>query len=105
MSAPYIFHAFDVSYFSAKVRPALRYKRLWVDEVRAELRSSPVARFTGACASWLVQRVLGDYRALDTTDCKQVDEAVAGTGWEAVLAYQPRYRIENRGFDLVLAND
>lgn len=35
---PYIFHAFDVSYFSAKVRPALRYKRLWVDEVRADYR-------------------------------------------------------------------
>ena len=27
--APYRFHAFDVSYFSAKVRPALRYKQLW----------------------------------------------------------------------------
>jgi len=25
---PYVFHAFEVSYFSAKVRPALRYKRL-----------------------------------------------------------------------------
>jgi hypothetical protein len=24
-SAPYVFHAYDVSYFSAKVRPALRY--------------------------------------------------------------------------------
>ena len=35
---PYVFHAFDVSYFSAKVRPALRYKRLWVDEVRADYR-------------------------------------------------------------------
>lgn len=35
--APYRFHAFAVSYFSAKVRPALRYKQLWVDEVRADL--------------------------------------------------------------------
>ena len=33
---PYVFHAFDVSYFSAKVRTALRYKRLWYDEVRAD---------------------------------------------------------------------
>ena len=33
---PYLFHAFEVSYFSAKVRPALRYKRLWVDEVRPD---------------------------------------------------------------------
>lgn len=35
---PYVFHAFDVSYFSAKVRPALRYKRLWYDEVHADYR-------------------------------------------------------------------
>ena len=35
-NGPYTFHAFDVSYFSAKVRPALRYKRLWYDEVHAD---------------------------------------------------------------------
>ena len=35
-SAPYRFHAFEVSYFSAKVRPALRYKQLWVEELRAD---------------------------------------------------------------------
>ncbi|MEO1914117.1 MAG: glutathione S-transferase N-terminal domain-containing protein, partial [Myxococcales bacterium] len=35
---PYEFHAFDVSYFSAKVRPALRYKRVWYDEIRADVR-------------------------------------------------------------------
>ena len=29
---PYLFHAFEVSYFSAKVRPALRYKRLEHDQ-------------------------------------------------------------------------
>jgi glutathione S-transferase len=36
--APYRFHAYEVSYFSAKVRPALRYKGLWVDERRANLQ-------------------------------------------------------------------
>lgn len=36
--SPYIFHAFAVSYFSAKVRPALRYKGLWYEERRADLR-------------------------------------------------------------------
>lgn len=36
-AAPYRFEAFEVSYFSAKVRPALRYKGLWVDERRANL--------------------------------------------------------------------
>lgn len=44
-AAPYRFHAFDVSYFSAKVRPALRYKQLWFEELRADLRE--VQRRTG----------------------------------------------------------
>ncbi|MFT5443131.1 MAG: glutathione S-transferase [Myxococcota bacterium] len=35
--SPYVFHAFEVSYFSAKVRPALRYKGLWYEERRADL--------------------------------------------------------------------
>lgn len=35
--APYQFHAFEVSYFSAKVRPALRYKGVWYEERRADL--------------------------------------------------------------------
>ena len=43
--APYRFHAFEVSYFSAKVRPALRYKQLWFEELRADLRE--VQRRTG----------------------------------------------------------
>jgi glutathione S-transferase len=43
--APYRFHAFEVSYFSAKVRPALRHKRLWYEELRADL--ADVKRRTG----------------------------------------------------------
>jgi len=44
-AAPYRFHAFEVSYFSAKVRPALRYKQLWFEELRADL--AEVQRRTG----------------------------------------------------------
>lgn len=44
-SAPYRFHAFEVSYFSAKVRPALRYKQLWYEELRADL--GEIRRRTG----------------------------------------------------------
>lgn len=44
-SDAYRFHAFEVSYFSAKVRPALRYKRLRYDEVRADVRE--IQRRTG----------------------------------------------------------
>ena len=43
--APYQFLTFEVSYFSAKVRPALRYKGLWVDERRADL--AEIRRRTG----------------------------------------------------------
>jgi glutathione S-transferase len=43
--APYRFHAFEVSYFSAKVRPALRHKQLWYEELRADVRE--VQRHTG----------------------------------------------------------
>lgn len=39
------FYAAEVSYFSAKVRPALRYKQLWFEEVRADL--AEVQRRTG----------------------------------------------------------
>jgi glutathione S-transferase len=44
-SSPYRFHAYEVSYFSAKVRPALRYKQLWYEELRADL--GEVRRRTG----------------------------------------------------------
>jgi glutathione S-transferase len=44
-AAPYLFHAFEVSYFSAKVRPALRHKRVWYEELRADL--GEVKRRTG----------------------------------------------------------
>jgi glutathione S-transferase len=43
--SPYLFHAFEVSYFSAKVRSALRYKGVWVDERRADHRE--IMRRTG----------------------------------------------------------
>jgi hypothetical protein len=62
-------------------------------------------RYAGSYAPWLAQRVLDDYRALDSSNRKSVDETVAGTGWEALLAHQPRHRVIKRGFDLVLATD
>jgi hypothetical protein len=62
-------------------------------------------RVAGSYAPFLVQRVLDDYRALDPAARKRVDEVVAGTGWEAVLAHEPRHRLAKRGFKLVLATD
>ena len=37
-AAPYQLLGFEVSNFTAKVRPALRYKQLWYEERRANLR-------------------------------------------------------------------
>ena len=41
------------------------------------------------------------YGALDPPERKPVDEALAGSGWEALLAYEPRHRLGKRRFQLV----
>ncbi len=74
-----------------------------VGQIESSLRGQPLVRFAGSYAPWLVQRVLDEYRALDAEGRKRVDEAVADTGWEPLLAHEPRHRVVRRGFDLVLA--
>ncbi|MEO2169742.1 MAG: glutathione S-transferase family protein, partial [bacterium] len=44
-AAPYLLHGFEVSYFTAKVRCALRYKQLWFEECRADIPD--IVRRTG----------------------------------------------------------
>lgn len=51
---------------------------------------------------WMVQRPLDAYAALGDADRARVDAALAGTGWEAVLACRPRHRMGKRGNDLAL---
>ena len=51
---------------------------------------------------WMVQRVLDAYAALSEVERKSVDAALAGTGWEALLACRPRHRMGKRGNELVL---
>lgn len=76
-----------------------------VGGIESELRGLPLQRYAGSYAPWLTQRVLDDYRALDGDGRERVDDSIAGTGWEAVLAHEPRPRVTKRGFDLVLADD
>jgi glutathione S-transferase len=76
-----------------------------VGSIESNLRGLPLVRYAGSYAPWLVQRVLDDYRALGSTDRKSVDETMVGTGWEALLAHEPRHRVIKRGFELVLATD
>ena len=51
----------------------------------------------------MLQRALDPYRALPAGEHAAVDRALAGTGCEAFLGYQPRYRLEKRGFKLAFA--
>jgi hypothetical protein len=51
----------------------------------------------------MVQRVLDAHRALDATGRAAVDAALAGTGWEPLLGFAPRHRVERRPFKLFLA--
>ncbi len=76
-----------------------------VGRVGSSLRGQPIERAAIGYGLWSLQRVQDAYRALDEPARKQVDEAVAGTGFEAVLAHEPRHRLAKRGFDLVLATD
>ena len=76
-----------------------------VGSIKGRLRGLPLERYAGSYAPWLVQRVLDDYHGFDTSTRQRVEDAVAGSGWEAVLAHEPRHRLTKRGFDLVFANE
>lgn len=67
------------------------------------LRDTPLTRRIGTYGLWNVTRVLDRYRALGEPDRKRVEQAIAGTGWEALLAYEPRHRLVKRGFALDFA--
>jgi len=69
---------------------------------RTKLRGAAFQRYTSPYTLWMAQRVLDPVRALSATDRKTVDEALAGTGCEAFLAFEPRHRMGKRGFALVL---
>ena len=51
---------------------------------------------------WMVQRPLDAYGAQSAAERLRVDAALAGTGWEALLACRPRHRLGKRGNDLAL---
>jgi glutathione S-transferase len=50
---------------------------------------------------WMVQRPLDAYLALDEQERAQVDAALAGTGWEKILALRPRHRVEKQNYKVV----
>jgi glutathione S-transferase len=67
------------------------------------LRGVSFERYTSPYTLWMVQRALDAYRSLAPAARAAVLRALDGTGCEAVLAYQPRHRLEKRRFKLVFA--
>jgi glutathione S-transferase len=72
-----------------------------VGPVETRLRGVPMTRIVQSYTLWMLQRTLDAYGALDEASRKRVDEALAGTGWEPVLAYEPRHRLAKDGYELV----
>jgi hypothetical protein len=67
------------------------------------LRGVTIERLTLPYSLWMVQRVLDAYRALPPADPSAVEAALAGIGWEPLLAWTPRHRVERRPYKLFLA--
>lgn len=67
-----------------------------------ELRGVRFQRYTSAYTPWMVQRPIDAYQALTTDQRAAVDGALAGTGCEDLLRFQPRHRVHKRGFELAL---
>jgi glutathione S-transferase len=70
---------------------------------RTQLRGVAVDRITSPYTLWMVQRPLDAYRQLSSAERAAVDRALAGTGCEALFAYQPRHRMSKRHFKLIFA--
>ena len=88
---------------------ALSHREAWDPPPRAlgmhptRLRGARFERYTSAYAPWMIQRPLDAYRALAPASRAAVDRALAGTGLEALLAAQPRVRVDKKGFQLAYA--
>ncbi len=65
------------------------------------LRGAKMTRATQVYGLWMLQRPLDAHQALPPADRAAVDRALAGTGWEELLAYRPRHRLGKRNFQLV----
>jgi glutathione S-transferase len=73
-----------------------------VGTVRTALGGVAVERITTPYTLWMVQRVGDAYRGLAAAERAAVDRAFAGTGYEAVFAYRPRWRVRRNPCRLVL---
>lgn len=68
---------------------------------RASLRGAEAERATSSYTLWMLQRPRNAYVRLAPSERAAVDDALAGTGCEALLRYAPRHRLGKRRFQLV----
>jgi hypothetical protein len=67
---------------------------------KTSLRGTGLERVAMAYTLFSVQQVLDVYASTPASDRARVDVALAGTGWEELLAYSPRHRLCKQGFEL-----
>jgi glutathione S-transferase len=64
------------------------------------LRGVVMQRYTSPYTLWMLQRPLDAYRTLSPAERGPVDAALAGTGCDDLLSYEPRFRLEKRTYKL-----
>jgi glutathione S-transferase len=69
---------------------------------RTRLCGVEIERITTPYTMWMVQRVVDAYRALPASGRAAVDAELAGTGFEPLLAYEPRRRVRRDPCRLML---
>ncbi len=68
--------------------------------LQARFRDVPLEAGARPYTLWMVQRSLDAYHALAAPDRAKVDAALSGTGFEPLLALQPRHRLEKQRYEL-----
>ena len=74
-----------------------------VGMAKTRLRGTPIEKGVLAYSLYSLQNVLAAYRSFPPDERAAIDTALAGTGWDDVLAYTPRHRLKRDGFKLVFA--
>ena len=69
------------------------------------LRGLTFERYTSPYAVWMIQRPRDAYQALGDDERHRVDEALQGTGCEALFQKTSRHRLEKSGIELVFSAD
>jgi glutathione S-transferase len=69
--------------------------------VASALRGASVERAVSSYTLWMLQRVLDRFDALPAAQRARVRAALAGTGCELLLDYQPRHSLGKRRFKLI----